>query len=136
MFENDLKIKDLGFQVSVRKTFSVNTEKMWSFLLSELGIYTWLGQMNVDDFELQKPFVTADGIEGKLTVFKPDCHLRLRWKPKNWIKPSTVELRVTNSKGRASVVFHHTVFYEKTQIEELRTHWKNVTVKMNEELSK
>jgi activator of HSP90 ATPase len=72
---------------------------MWEFLLSETGINIWLGEINIDDFELQKRFVTKAGIEGKLTVFVPDCHLRFKWKLSSWEKPSTVELRVRNSKG-------------------------------------
>ena len=52
------KPKDLGFQVSVSKTFSVSTEAMWLFLLSEAGITVWLGEIKIDDFELQKSFIT------------------------------------------------------------------------------
>ena len=59
--------KDLGFQVSVCKTFSVSIQTMWEFLLSETGINIWLGEINIDDFELQKQFATKAGIEGKLT---------------------------------------------------------------------
>jgi len=128
------KNKDLGFQVSVRKTFSVSTETMWEFLLSQSGIEVWLGKINIDDLEIQKTFISDEGIEGKLTVFIPNCHLRLKWKPKHWQKFSTVELRVTNNKGRSSVVFHQTGFFEIEKIEEMRTYWKSIISNMNEEL--
>jgi activator of HSP90 ATPase len=134
--EINTKTKDLGFQVSVRKTFSVSTETMWDFILSEHGIAVWLGKIKIDDFEIQKPFTTAEGIDGKLTVFVPNCHLRLKWKLKTWSKYSTVELRVTNTKGRASVVFHQTGFFEIEKREELRIYWKNVVSKMMDELTK
>ena len=49
--------KDLGFQVSVCKTFSVSTETMWEFLLSQSGIEVWLGKINIDDLEIQKTFI-------------------------------------------------------------------------------
>ncbi len=124
------KPKDLGFQVSVSKTFSVSTEAMWAFLLSEAGIAVWLGEIKMDDFELQKPFITKTGIEGKLTVFVPNCHVRFRWKPSNWEKPSTVELRVTDTKGKSRIIFHHTGFFKIEQQEELRSYWKNVCEKM------
>ena len=126
--------KDLGFQVSVSKVFSVRTETMWEFLLSKTGIDIWLGDIALDDFELQKPFVTSEGIEGKLTVFVPDCHLRFKRKPKHWEKPATVELRVTNTKGKASVIFHITSFFKIEQREELRAYYKNVVSKMLTEL--
>lgn len=128
---NNKKPKDLGFQVSVTKTFHVNTDVIWEFLLSEKGISIWFGEINFDNFEIQKPLITKNGIEGKLTVFVPNCHLRFKWKPKNWEKQSTVELRVTNSKGKATIIFHHTGFFEIEQKEELRAYWKNVVAKIN-----
>ena len=120
------KVKDLGFQVSVSKVFSVTTETMWEFLLSEEGIAVWLGKFPIEDFEIQKSFVTEDGIEGKLTVFVPDCHLRLKWKPIHWQKFTTIELRVTNRKGKASVIFYQAVFFEIEKREEMRIYWKNI----------
>jgi activator of HSP90 ATPase len=128
------KEKDLGFQVSVSKIFAVNTEKMWEFLLSEEGIAVWLGKFPIEDFEIQKTFITEEGIEGRLTVFVPNCHIRLKWKPKHWQKSSIIELRVTNRKGRASVVFHQTGFFEIEKLEEMRTYWKNIISKMIEKL--
>jgi activator of HSP90 ATPase len=135
MNETIVKTKDLGFQVSVRKTFGVTTDIMWDFLLSEQGIHVWLGEIPIEDFEIQKSFVTTAGIEGKLTVFVPNCHFRLKWKPKGWTKFSTIELRVVNAKGKAAVIFHQTGFFEIEQKEELRTYWKNVVEKMNQALT-
>ncbi len=136
MTTETIKVKDLGFQVSVSKVFSVNIEKMWKFLLSEEGIAVWLGKISIDDFEIQKAFLTSEGIEGKLSVFVPNCHLRLKWKPKHWQRLSTIELRVTNRKGRASVIFHQTGFFEIEKREEMRTYWKGIISKMNDELTK
>ena len=132
---NKNKAKDLGFQVSVTKTFNVSPEVIWEFLLSEKGISIWFGEINIDDFEIQKPLITKNGIEGKLTVFVPNCHLRFKWKPNNWEKQSTVELRVTNSKGKATIIFHHTGFFKIEQKEELRSYWKNIVSKINIELT-
>jgi activator of HSP90 ATPase len=134
--ETNIKTKDLGFQVSIRKTFSVSTETMWEFLLSAKGIAVWLGKFDIEDFEIQRLFITEEGIEAKLTVFTPNCHLRIKWKPKHFQKFSTVELRVTNNKGRASVIFHHTGFFKIEQQEELRSYWKSVILRMNAELIK
>jgi activator of HSP90 ATPase len=128
--------KELGFQVSVSKTFKVSTEIMWEFILSEKGIHVWLGEINIDDFDIQKQFITKEGIEGKLTVFVPECHLRLKWKPSIFEKQSTVELRITNTNGKAKVIFHHTRFYKIEQQEILRRYWKNVILKMTIELIK
>ncbi len=62
------------------------------------GIASWLAKIDLDNFEIQRLFTTEEGIQEKLTVFIPDCHLRLKWKPNNWEKQSTVEIRITNSK--------------------------------------
>jgi activator of HSP90 ATPase len=122
--------KDLGYQVSASKTFAVDTQTMWEYVLSEKGIHTWLGTIDLNNFELQHQLVTLEGIQVKLTVFKMDCHLRFRWQPKHFTRTSTVELRVTNSNGRAKVIFHHTCFYKIEQVEELRAYWKNVITNM------
>jgi activator of HSP90 ATPase len=129
---NTNKEKDLGFQVSVSKIFPIGTKAMWEFLLSDEGIAIWIGDISVGNFELQNRFITKSGTEGKLTIFVPDCHLRFKWKPKHWQKQSTVELRVTNRKGRASIVFHQTGFFEIEKREEMRTFWKYVIEKINQ----
>jgi activator of HSP90 ATPase len=131
---NTNKEKDLGFQVSVSKIFPIGTKAMWEFLLSDEGIAIWIGDISVGNFELQNRFITKSGTEGKLTIFVPDCHLRFKWKPKHWQKQSTVELRVTNRKGRASIVFHQTGFFEIEKREEMRTFWKYVIEKINQSL--
>jgi hypothetical protein len=133
-FDKVKNIKDLGFQVSVSKTFKVSTEVMWNYILSEKGMHTWLGEINIDDFEIQKQLTTKQGIEVKLTVFVTDCHLRFKWKPINFEKSSTVELRITSANGKAKVIFHHTEFYKIEQQEELRSYWKNVIIEMNFDL--
>jgi activator of HSP90 ATPase len=124
-------IKDLGFQVSVSKTFHVSTQILWEFILSESGIRVWLGEFEIDDFEIQKQFVTREGIEGKLTVFVPDCHLRLKWKPSSYARQTTLELRITNVQGKARIIFHQTGFYQIEQKEELRNYWKQVISKVS-----
>lgn len=107
---------------------------MWEFLLSENGIEVWLGKINSDEFEICKPFNTKEGIEGKLTIFKPDSHLRLSWKLKDWAKSSIVEMRITNSKGRARMVFHHTKLYEIEQRIEMKKYWNNILLNIENKL--
>ncbi len=120
------KIKPLDFQLGVSKTFAISYEDMWDFLLSEKGISVWLGEINFDEFGVNKAYKTNQGIEGKLNVFKPNSHLRLAWKPKYWEKYSIIEMRVTNSKGRAKIVFHHTNLYEIQHRTEMKKYWDNV----------
>jgi activator of HSP90 ATPase len=135
--ENNIKkIKPIGFQLGVSKTFAISYDAMWEFLLSENGISVWLGEINFDDFGVNKPYLTKQGIEGKLNVFKPDSHLRLTWKPKHWQKFSIIEMRITNSKGRARIVFHHTNLYEVEQRIEMKKYWDNVILNIENKLKK
>jgi uncharacterized protein YndB with AHSA1/START domain len=85
--------KDAGFQIGVRKTFAVPVETIWNFLILEKGLSTWLGNISLENFELDKPYKTEEEIEGKVNVFKPNSHVRLTWKPKRW----TNTFRFTNS---------------------------------------
>ncbi len=129
------KVMNLGYQVSVSKIFTKSVENMWELILSEKGISVWLGDISIEDFEIQKPFISKEGIEGKLTVFVPNCHLRLKWKPKHWDYLSTVELRITSNKGRAAIIFHQTGFYEFEKREEMRNYWKGIINNIDKELS-
>jgi activator of HSP90 ATPase len=132
--QTDLQPKNLGFQYSIRKTFQVSVDVLWEFILSEQGILVWLGTMDIADFELNKSFKTQEGIEGKITTFKPDCHFRMSWKPPHWDKPSIIELRITNNKGRAAIVIHQTRFFEFEKREEMKIYWSNVIERMIVEL--
>jgi activator of HSP90 ATPase len=133
--KTDKQPKNLGFQYSIRKTFQVSVDVLWEFILSERGISIWLGTMDMADFELNRSFKTLEGIEGKITTFKPDCHFRMSWRPPHWDKPSIIELRITNYKGRASMVIHQTRFFEIEKREEMKVYWGNVIEKMIIELN-
>jgi activator of HSP90 ATPase len=127
-------IKNLGFQYSIRKTFPVAVDRFWEFLLSEQGISVWLGTIQMPDFELKKLLRTSEGIEAKITTFKPDCHFRMSWKPPHWNKPSIVEIRITNYKGKASMVIHQTRFFEFEKREEMKVYWEKIIEKIGVEL--
>jgi activator of HSP90 ATPase len=128
------KTKNLGFQYSIRKTFPIPVDRFWEFLLSEQGISIWLGTINFADFELNKSFKTQEGIEGKITTFKPDCHFRMSWKPPHWEKPSIIEIRITNNKGRAAMVIHQTRFFEFEKRGEMKIYWDAIIVRIGMEL--
>jgi activator of HSP90 ATPase len=85
--------KDVGFQISVRKTFSVSTDTAWNFLFSDGGLKIWLGKISLDEFEFNKNNKTKEGIEGKVCVFKPNSNIRLTWKPKHWTNLSTLQIK-------------------------------------------
>jgi activator of HSP90 ATPase len=128
--------KTVGFQFSITKTCPVSEDAAWDFLLSESGVSIWLGSIDFEAFELNNPFTTAEGIEAKITIFKPDSHLRLAWKRAHWDNISFIEIRVLTNKGRAKLGLLHTHMTSVEQREEVKAYWTKVFEKMGAELAK
>jgi activator of HSP90 ATPase len=126
--------KNVGFQFSITKTCAVSIDAAWDFLLSESGIAIWLGSINFDDFELNHPLTTKAGIDAKITIFKPDSHLRLAWKPAHWDNISFIEIRVLNNKNRAKIGLLHMHMLSVAQRDEVKTYWTNVMHRIHDAL--
>jgi activator of HSP90 ATPase len=126
--------KNVGFQFSITKTCAVSVDAAWDFLLSESGIALWLGTINFDDFELNRPLTTQAGIEAKITLFKADSHLRLAWKPAHWDNISFIEIRVLTNKGRAKLGLLHTHMINVGQREEVKAYWSKIFQQMDNAL--
>jgi uncharacterized protein YndB with AHSA1/START domain len=127
--------KDAGFQIGVRKTFSVSLEAAWNFLFSEKGLALWLGEIELEYVDLEKPYKTKDGIEGKINTFKPYSHIRLTWRPTYWTNLSTVQIRVIDTKGKTTISFHQDKLIDSDQRNEMKKHWCNVLAKIETELT-
>ncbi len=128
--------KNVGFQFSITRTYAVSTDAAWDFLLSESGVAIWLGTIDFQDFELNNPLTTAEGIEGKITIFKADSHLRLAWQPRHWSNISSIEIRVFDVKGRAKIGLLHTRMRDVQQREEVKAYWNKIFEKMGSKLAK
>jgi len=128
--------KDAGFQIGVRKTFAVHVETIWNFLFSEAGLLTWLGKISVENFELGKLYKTEEEIEGKVNVIKPGSHIRMSWKPKHWTNISTLQIRVIPSKEKTTISFHQDKLLDSNQRDEMKKHWDNVLMKIENEILK
>jgi activator of HSP90 ATPase len=128
--------KNVGFQFSIIRTYAVSTDAAWDFLLSESGVSTWLGTIDFNDFELGNLFMTAEGIEAKITIFKADSHLRLAWQPAHWANNSFIEMRVFDVKGRAKIGLLHTFMMDAAQRAEVKAYWNKIFEEMGEKLAK
>ena len=127
--------KDVGFQIGVRKTFNISNKTAWDFLFSEKGLSTWLGKISIENFELDKPYKTKEGIEGKVNTFKPYSHIRLTWKPKHWTNISAVQIRVIKAKDKTTISFHQDKLLDEKQRVEMKIHWDKVIGKIKTELT-
>ena len=127
--------KNAGFQIGVRKTFSVSIDVVWDFLFTKQGLDIWLGHLDQDNPDFTKVYLTHEGVQGKITVFKPQSHIRLTWKPENWTNTSILQVRLINTKGKTTVSFHQEKLANNNQREEMKAHWERVIEQIKKELS-
>ncbi len=126
--------KDVGFQFGLRKTFPIPFEQVWDFLFSEDGLKIWLGELQ-SIFEINKPYHTKDGVEGKVRVFRPYSHIRLNWKKKHWENLSTLQVRVMGNPKKATISFHQEKLLNSEQRTEMKEYWNKVMLKLSDELA-
>lgn len=125
--------KDGGFQFGIRKTFSVSTEKVWNFLFSENGLKIWLGILK-SELEIKKAYETENGTKGLVLVFKPNSHIRLNWKRKNWENMSTIQIRVIGNQKKTTIAIHQEKLLNFEQRSEMKEHWNKIMKKIENEI--
>ena len=116
-----------GFQIGVRRTFPISPERVWSFLTSPEGTKLWLGNVSPLAFSEGERFASEEGISGELRVVKPFRQLRLKWGKKDWVKPSTLQIRLlSNHPDRTTISFHQENLDHPNTREQMKQHWENV----------
>ena len=127
------KTKDAGFQFGIRKTIPISAEKAWDFLISNKGLNVWLGSLS-NELEIDKEFVTENGITGSVRVFNVSSHIRLNWKPKNWQNTSTLQIRVIGDNKKATIAIHQEKLLDFEQRTEMKEYWSLIINKLTEEM--
>ncbi|MBE7175634.1 MAG: ATPase [Mucilaginibacter polytrichastri] len=127
------KTKSAGFEFGLRKTFSIDPEHAWSFLLGE-GLPVWLGTIPSGELAEKKSYRTKEGTEGEVRILKPGSHIRLTWKPKNEQTGSSVQVRVLDAKGKATIAFHHEKLRDAAHREQIARHWNTVMDEISKKL--
>jgi hypothetical protein len=119
--------KDAGYQVGVRKTIQGSHLDVWNFLLSDKGLSIWLGDADPEKLILREEITLSDGTIVKITRFKLQSHLRMRWRKKSWDSSSRLQLRVIASGyHRTTLAFHQEMLDSSAQREDMKRHWKQV----------
>jgi len=118
------KTKDAGWQIGVRKTVAAPSDEVWDFLTTDPGIKIWIGEIPVDTLSEGTNFSLSDGTDGKVTVFS-DSHLRMRWHPPEYPRPSIIQLRVIPKDGKTVVAFHQEHLPDKNEREIRRAFFKD-----------
>jgi uncharacterized protein YndB with AHSA1/START domain len=126
--------KDLGFQIGIRRTFSISTEKAWDFLFSDNGLKIWLGELISGDFSINQDYQTKEGVIGIIKVLKPFSHIRLTWKKNGWQNISTLQIRTIASKSGTTISFHQEKLLDDNQRAEMKKHWENILTKLTDKI--
>jgi uncharacterized protein YndB with AHSA1/START domain len=79
---------------------------MWRLLTSKKGVGIWLGKVTGMKFQKGEKYKLPDGTTGEVRVFSPGSHLRITWKPSDWGRVSTIQIRVIPKRERCVVAFH------------------------------
>lgn len=98
--------KDSGWQVGVRKTLPIAPEKAWDFLLSKDIVRLWLGEVPPVHFQCGSMFKLSDKTEVKITMLKPNSHLRFSLHAPGTEQPSVIQVRTIPSGENTVFAFH------------------------------
>lgn len=131
--------KTQGWEIGVSKTLPFSVPQAWDALTSAEGRELWFGDGGELELEKSASFETQDGTVGKVvSVDEGDGPkgklLRMRWRPSRWDFDSTLQVRVKHASRGATITFHQEKMRSGEQREEMRTHWREVLQKLEEQL--
>jgi uncharacterized protein YndB with AHSA1/START domain len=116
--------KDVGFEIGVRKTFSIPVPTAWAVLTSCEGLKLWLGEITILPLEIGANYLCEDGTKGQIRAVTHGGHIRLTWQPKDWQKTSTVQLRLISNRDKTTICFHQEKLPNAEMREIMHLHWK------------
>lgn len=118
--------KDVGFQVGVRRTFSISQEKAQELIASKEGLDLWLGESTSIILEPGQKYITKTGA-GEIRIVKPLEQLRLTWQKEEWEKPSTVQVRIiSKASNKTTISFYQEKLADKNVREEMKVYWGEI----------
>ncbi len=100
--------RDTGWQIGLRRTFSIPAPVLWDWMLSPEGIEVWLGQFKSFRMEPGADYQLFDGTVGQVRVFQPGSHWRMTRLPAggDYPRPSVMQIRILDSGEKATLSFH------------------------------
>lgn len=113
-----------GYQVGVRRTLPFSEKRIWEALLSTDGLTIWLG--GATEIAQGVPYALENGTRGEIGVYKPWSHIRLTWQPKDWARPSTLQIRVIPARNGTTVNVHQEQLNGATERNAMKAHWEGV----------
>ena len=113
-----------GYEIGVRRTFSISTQRAWELITSSAGLRLWLGDVAELRLEEGLPYETREGASGTIRVVQPGGHLRLTWQPPDWKDPSTIQVRVIPKGEDTTISFHQERLAGGREREEMYHRWQ------------
>lgn len=113
-----------GYQVGVRRTLPYSEERIWEALLSADGLTAWLG--GTSEIVQGVLYAFENGTSGEIRVYKPWSHLRLTWQPRDWARPSTLQIRVMSARSGTTVSIHQEQLNSASDRNAMKAHWERV----------
>ena len=123
--------KDSGFEIGVQKTLELSPEEAWKFITSPQGLKIWLGEGVELKFEPGETYATKDGTIGQIRTIHEGERLRLTWQPKNWAKPSTLQIYFMPTGSKTSLRFHQEKLADAKTRAQMKQHWQKVLEKLS-----
>jgi uncharacterized protein YndB with AHSA1/START domain len=124
------KTKGQGWEIGVRRTFPVGTDKAWEMLMTQPGLGYWLGHGVEPTFKKGDTYETKEKTTGDIRSYSEGNMIRLTWQPSKWDFASTLQIRVLPAKKGATISIHHEKLENGDQREQMRTHWSEVLDKL------
>lgn len=98
--------RSAGWQVGMRRTLPISRDDAWRLVTSPGGVRAWLGG-DATPLERGREYALADGSVGVVRVLSPGSHLRVTWRPEEWPRASTIQVRVIAAAGgRTTIALH------------------------------
>jgi hypothetical protein len=118
---------DGGFQAGSRRTYEVDPEEAWSFLVSPRGNELITGRETALGPDGPEASWAGQPIAYEVTTFSPGSHFRMKWRPAAWESPSTLQLRVIRAaRGGTTIAFHQEGLADSAAREEMLSRWEAV----------
>ena len=118
--------KAAGFQIGVRRSFSISQEEAWNLLTSPDGLTLWLGESTGITLKPGQTYKTNLG-SGEIRIVKPLQQLRLTWQKEGWERPSTVQIRVlSKADNKTTISFHQEKLSDQYVREEMKKYWETI----------
>lgn len=116
--------KEDGWQVAVAKTFPMDIEDVWDFVMSPEAVAIWLGEA-VKVPGRGKPLSTKGG-SGTVTMNRTADRLRLAWTTTGADHETTIEVVVSGGADTTSLKFHQEHMTSESERFTQRDHWTKV----------